>query len=423
MLSALFVVLAIDWHDPNAVASAAVTNHPTLARLEAEVVAARERVGSAAALPNPMLMGGVQDKQVDFTDDEMMTMYMVGAEQTITRPSRRDAIRAAAELEARVAGQQIASARAEIEREAIFAWYDAAAADSKIAAARDVRQLVSGIIDSARVRYEVGRAVQAEVIRAQLELSNLDHEILGLEGERAAALARLLPLLGLSAATDVPRLHLAHGTAAREVGAATVPPQHPALAALATEIERQEKNIEIARLLGKPDVTIEASYGYRRTQTDMFSVLATIELPIRRNAIVEPRLREATALRDAARLRLDELRRGLARAIAIAAAAHDQANQQLRLHEAVLVPQARLAFDSTLASYQTGATSFDSVLGSETAYLRLQLDYYDYLAAHIKAIADFEAIQKGATSSAIGSPAPAVARGVSATAAPAMGGM
>ena len=61
----------------------------------------------------------------------------------------------------------------------------------QIAAARDVRQLVSGITDSARVRYEVGRAVQAEVIRAQLELSNLDHEILGLEGQRAAALARL----------------------------------------------------------------------------------------------------------------------------------------------------------------------------------------------------------------------------------------
>jgi hypothetical protein len=109
--------------------------------------------------------------------------------------------------------------------------------------------------------------------------------------------------------------------------------------------------------------------------------------------------------------------------VATAAAAHEQANRQLKLHEEVLVPQARLAFDSTLASYQTGKSSFDSVLGSESTYLRLQLDYYDYLAAHIKAIADFEAIQKGATSSATSPAAAITARGGTSPVTPAMGGM
>ena len=85
-----------------------------------------------------------------------------------------------------------------------------------------------------------------------------------------------------------------------------------------------------------------------------------------------------------------------------AAAAHEQANEQLRLHEEVLVPQARLAFESTLSSYQTGKTMFDSILNAETTYLRLQLDYYQYLAEHIKAIVDYEAILKGAGSSAGG---------------------
>ena len=68
----------------------------------------------------------------------------------------------------------------------------------------------------------------------------------------------------------------------------------------------------------------------------------------------------------------------------------------------VLVPQARLAFESTLSSYQTGKTMFDSILSAESTYLRLQLDYYQYLAEHIKAIVDYEAILKGAGAGTIG---------------------
>ena len=98
--------------------------------------------------------------------------------------------------------------------------------------------------------------------------------------------------------------------------------------------------------------------------------------------------------------RLEETRRSLARALAVTKAAHEQANEQLRLHDEVLVPQSRMALDSTLASYQTGKTSFDAVLAAESTYLRLQLDYYEYLALHIKAITEFEAIAKGAISSA-----------------------
>ncbi|HYC60745.1 MAG TPA: hypothetical protein VEK79_14375 [Thermoanaerobaculia bacterium] len=42
------------------------------------------------------------------------------------------------------------------------------------------------------------------------------------------------------------------------------------------------------------------------------------------------------------------------------------------------------------------------MLASEAAYLRLAIDYYDFLARHIKAIADFQAIQRGARRGAIG---------------------
>src|SRR5687767_12552604 len=92
---------SVDWNDPQAVARAAADAHPAVRRIEAEARAARERVTPAGAYPNPMLMAGIQDLQVDLSHDEMMTMYMVGASQTIPRRSRREAPRPSAELNVR----------------------------------------------------------------------------------------------------------------------------------------------------------------------------------------------------------------------------------------------------------------------------------------------------------------------------------
>jgi outer membrane protein, heavy metal efflux system len=396
-------VFPVDWTDPQSVVAAALDNNPTILRLQTSVAAARERIGPAGAQPNPMAMAGVQNKQIDLSDDEMMTMYMLGAQQTFASGEKRRARRTVADLEARALEQQIVSARAEIERDALTAWYDAAAADSQITAAEQVGSLIDAIVDSARVRYEVGNATQSEVIRAQLEKSNLEHQILTLRGARNIAVARLLPLVGLPLSTSVPRLHLPHSTERREIDeVAGAPDHHPALTALNLEMERQESLIQLARLQKRPDIALEASYGYRRSQMDMFSVVASVEIPFRRNSVIEPQIRAAVADRDVTARRLDELRRELSAALGAAAAAHDQANEQLRLHEEVLVPQARLAFESTLSSYQTGKTMFDSILAAESTYLRLQLDYYQYLAEHIKAIVAYEAILKGAGAGTVG---------------------
>lgn len=83
-----------DWSDPHSLVALAQANDPALVRMRAEVAAARERAGPAAARPNPMLMAGIQNKMIDLRDDDMMTMYMVGASQTFVSREKREARRA-----------------------------------------------------------------------------------------------------------------------------------------------------------------------------------------------------------------------------------------------------------------------------------------------------------------------------------------
>jgi len=394
---------SIDWHDPNAVARAAADAHPAVRRIEAEARAARERVTQAGAYPNPMLMAGVEDLQVNLSHDPMMTMYMVGASQTIPRRSRREALRSAAELEVQRIELEVASVRAEAERDALFAWYDVAAADSQIASLREVGKALDSLVDAVRARYEGGTAIQADIVRAALQRSEIDHQILTTNGVRRTAAARLLPLLGLPLTAEVPSLHLPHSTEARRIDAPReIGDDHPALAALRADVQRREQQIRLADLLARPDFNVEASYGMRPQQTDVVSVVARIELPLRRKVTVEPRVREAIAARDAAAARIDELRRALLGDLGSAYEAHAEATQQIEFHEQTLVPQSKLAFESTRAAYEGGKTTLDAVLASEAAYLRLAIDYYDFLARHIKAVADFQAIRRGARRGAIG---------------------
>jgi outer membrane protein TolC len=393
----------IDWHDAEAVAREAVARHPALASIGVRTDAAQERTRAAGAYPNPMVMAGVQDQQVDLTRDEMMTMYMVGASQTIPRKGRRDALKRAAGLDVEQLRLEERSLREEIRRDVLFAYYDLAAADSQTTATEQLAAAVDAIVAAARFRYEVGTTIQADVIRAQLQRSNIEHQLLTSGGQRRVAAARLLAKLGLPITTEIPRLHLAHSTEAQEIeGAPVVPHDHPALAAVTNEVERREQGILLAKLIAKPDWNLEASYGMRPEQKDMFTVTARIELPIRKKSVIEPQIRAAVAERDAAALRLDEVRRKLLEGLGVAYAQHAEATKQLLLHEQVLVPQSRLAFDSSLAAYQSGRDNFESVLATEMEWLRLEVDYYDFLARHIKAITDFEAMQRGARGGASG---------------------
>jgi outer membrane protein TolC len=393
---------ALDFSDPRAVVDAALEAHPTLTRMRAEAAAARERIVPARSLPNPMLMAGVQNKQVDLRDDEMMTMYMVGISQTLVRPEKREARRDAAELEAQAMERQVDSARAEIERDVLLAWYELATDDAQLGATAQIRETIDAVIASARVRYEVGSAMQADVIRAQLQGSDLDQETLRLRGTRRAAASRLLALLGLPTETNIPHLTMPENTddladVDQQANASSTPPSdHPALLALEAEVARAEAEIRMARLDRRPDLDLEAQYGHRATQRDMFSVTARIELPLRAKQLVEPRVREAILRRDAAKNAVDELRRELTRAMAEAVVAHEEATSQMKFHHEVLVPQAQLAFESTLAAYQTGSAPFDAILTTETDYLRLRLQYFEYLARHAQAVVTYEALRKGA---------------------------
>src|SRR2546430_2183639 len=155
-----------------------------------------------------MLMAGVQNQQIDLSRDPMMTMYMVGASQTFVRKGRRESLQRSAALDLQRLEREAKSKRAEITRDVLVAYSEAAAAQNQIVANEEIASLANMTSDAARARYEVGAAAQIDIIRAKLEASNVRHEVLMQRRMRDAALARLRALLGLPPNEEIPSFAL-----------------------------------------------------------------------------------------------------------------------------------------------------------------------------------------------------------------------
>src|SRR5436305_2424981 len=168
---------AIDWNDPHSVVDAAIAASPSLRAIDANAAAARARQRGAGAMPNPMFMTGVQNRQIDLSRDTM-TMYMAGASQTFVRGERREALQRAAALDVERLEREAESRRAEITRDVLVAYGEAAAAENQIAANDEIAKLAAMMSEAARIRYEVGAAAQSDIIRARLEASNVRHQLL-----------------------------------------------------------------------------------------------------------------------------------------------------------------------------------------------------------------------------------------------------
>jgi len=391
--------LAVDWTNPDSVVQAAISANPSLAALSAAIRAAQERVVPAGSLPNPMFVTGVENGPVNFSYDSM-TMYTVGASQTFVRKSRRDGLRRSAELDVERLRREYESRKAEVERDVRMAYIGAAAAQNEIAATEEITRLLQSVTESSRIRYETGAVPQADLIRAMLEESTVEHQLIALRRQRNAAMARLLPLLDLPPNAPIPSFSLKHEMEhGHDHGFdANLPDVTPAIAELQAEVARADEQIRLAKLATKPDVSVEASYGFRPRDVDMVTVVGRIELPIRRSTLIEPRIREAFARREAALQQIEVLRRQLRQDLGAATVLRSEAIEQINLHVDKLVPAGKLGFESALASYQTGRTTFDAVLGSLRTYLALNVDYYDFLRQQMEAEADIDAIRRGARS-------------------------
>jgi len=368
-----------------ALVAEALARNPDLQALQEGLVASRARPEQARALPDPMLsVLYVNDGwSPSLGQQEMTTLGFMGS-QTLPWPGKRG-------LREKIAAQDTAAPAERLERQRLAvaagvrrAFWSLVLAQESLGVLREQADVWKEAEGVARARYAVGQGAQQDVLRAQLEITRFEPLRAEQEADIESRLAELSRLVG----REVPRecasgVHLSLRPEPRDLAALQAQAEAvlPELRAGAAGVERERLVIDLARRDFKPDLAVQAGYMNRGGLDPMWQAGVGVTLPLyrgRRHAAVA----EAEAGRRAAAFQVEAVRAQIRFRTREREAQLRAAERMATVYADGLLPQARLSYEASIASYQAGKVPFLTVLEALSTLYRDRIDHLRVLAAH-----------------------------------------
>jgi outer membrane protein TolC len=256
------------------------------------------------------------------------------------------------------------------------------------------RSTLAEVIDTELARYSAGQGSQAEILKAQLDRTQLVREITMHHEEMAQVQADLKS--ALNSKQDAPDL-IADGLAVSPFTRSVVEMLHaaqshnPVLAVDARTIAKQQSEVESARLAGKPDFSI--GYMYQRTGLDFPAYyMATFNVMLPRKKLVVAEAAEASERAAAATLTRDaHLQAQLAETRKQYAAALST-EEELKEYQDGILPQADAVHQSALAALRSNKQTLEAVVSSLNEVLQLKREYAQAVLDHEMALIHLETL-------------------------------
>ncbi|MBI5784716.1 MAG: TolC family protein [Rhodocyclales bacterium] len=376
-------------------------NHnPEFAAMRHEAAAAVERVQSAGALADPTVRMELQNFTNSDSDanPSLLPSRVGSTKYTVIQPlpwwGKRDlkrevAAAAADETTARAAGTWTElSARIKVAYALYFQ------TSRQLALTREVLDLVERLGGIAQVRYAGGLAPQADAIRAQVERTAMQNELIALDTERHHAMVRLNALLArpiIAALAEPERLRPmpAAVTLDATVLEARLRDRNPQLFAEDAKVRAAEKSRDLTYRNRYPDFAVGVSPIQMRNRINEWELMVEMNIPLQQGSR-RAQEREAERMLDAARSRKEAAANQLLSDLGENLALIDAARRTEGLIESSLLPQAELAFHASLAGYETGKVDFATVLDSQRQIRRTKLDLIKTRAELQMRLADIE---------------------------------
>jgi cobalt-zinc-cadmium efflux system outer membrane protein len=356
----------------------ALKNNPEIAMAAKKAESAGEKKSLASAMPDPMIGYMVQNVGALGTSTvgkEDMSMQGVVFSQEIPFPGKLGTKGAAAGKEAERAQEAAHEARLRVLTNLRTAYYDYYLAYKSADILEQTKELMKNFQRIAETRYATGQGMQQDVLRAQLEVTMLLDRMAEQDQKKDAQAAVINKLVGRDPLAPLGRpADLAVTTFERgqdDLAAAALK-HSPLLEQRRRMIEQGESELSFSRREYLPDMVVSGGWFTRGEKSDVWQASVMFKVPLyfwNKSAGVRAADADLHSARyDYEAARLDVLARVKDLYSTIKTSEH-----HLHLYEAGIIPQARLALQSTTTNYQVGKTDFLTLIDSENLLLRYQL--------------------------------------------------
>ena len=272
----------------------AKTRNPEYAAMQAEAEAAGERVTPAGALPDPKFRTELRDITRFGEQNATLSPSRVGSTryllmQDIPWFGKRDLKREIAELEADGAKGRALGTWADVAGRIKVNFAQLYYVHRNEQLTREILDLMTRLEKVAQVRYAGGLAAQQDVIRAQVEQTNMRNELIALETEQHHLHARLNALLARpnNAPLQVPAqlrplpapATLDYATLEERVRA-----RNPQLFADESRIKAAEKTRDLTYKNRYPDFTLGVSPIQYQNAIKEWELMVELNIPLQQSS-------------------------------------------------------------------------------------------------------------------------------------------
>ncbi|NNJ72355.1 MAG: TolC family protein [Enterobacterales bacterium] len=382
-------------------------NDPWLQSNRLEQQAIEDRSIAAGTLPDPKLSLGVVNLPSDTWqfDQEGMTQFKVGVSQMFPRGDSLEIKQQQLKIAANKYPLLREDRKAKVTKLISEIWLDAFLAQHTINLIKKDWDLFEQIADVAEANYSntVGKTRQQDVIRAQLEITQLEDRLTVEQLKLDTSIARLNEWLHIFendyldssydfdkleqsffVSDQLPVISLIHEKllqqdklSRNELAHRLV--SHPAIMAVEVKKQVSKKAVELARQKYSTQWGVNASYSYRDDmptgddRADLFSIGITFDLPLFTDNRQDKEVSASIAQAEAIRTEKFLMTRQMISAIEKEIKEINRLNQRQQIYQELLLKQSNNQAIASLSAYTNDDGDFAEVVRARIAELNAKI--------------------------------------------------
>lgn len=381
----------------NDLVTEALEQNPEIKAMQRSFDMMRARIPQAKALPEPMLSYGYAGNAplppFDIQKGDPASARTLSFTQELPFPGKLAIKGKMANVAAEAEWWNYEQVRLNVVAEVKDAYYDLYYIHKAMETITKNKELLEKFAKIAEASYSVGKGIQQDVLKAQVEVSKLVEQLTVLEQREQTAEARLNSLLFRELETPVgkpeeikPRDFTYNLTDLREMALTN----YPLLKAQRRRIDREQYGVELAQKDFYPDFNVGFTYFNRPGLPEMYAVNVGVKIPLYFWQKQRPAVAEATASTATEKQRLENTSTLLFFRIKDRYLAATTAQRLVKLYGTTIIPQSSLSLESAISGYEVGKVDFLTLLDNLVTLLNYELSYYEQLSNQEKAIAALE---------------------------------
>ncbi len=375
----------------------ALENNPELTALRARLEALEHRVEPAGTLPDPMVGFALMNYPIG---PNPLDIGRVPMTQTQFSYAQKFPYPGTLRLRKEVAGWDVTIGSEEIgEREVVIAalvrkaYLQLYLVNRNLEIVNRNKDLLQEFVIIAQSKYEVGKGLLQDVLKARVSLTELLATIEELMQLIETVKARINVLLNRNPNSPLGDPEAVTASAVEydfDEAMAEADRQRPVLRALGAGIEKSETAVELALKRLNPDFTLRFAYGFRYEGTDFWNAGIAFNLPLWRGTKQREQVAEREAQRRVAQAKLLARRNEIGFAVRKALDETARTDEQMLLYNEAIIPQAEMSLESAVSGYQVDKVDFLTLLDNQLTLFHIELAYERIRVEHEMSVVDLD---------------------------------